>query len=262
MKRYFGGTLGANMFLELGALFDGTNEDAVTDHFRQHYGLALDPACRHHMFGTISEAENDTVRRGAKEVILDYLVDVVDRVGKPTMILRSGKERPVEPGSTFVNATGYFNDSALPYTPFASPSGRVLAINPRSYLTFLPAYTGYLLVEAAYRGVLDKLPLYEVDSVELQLRAKEALMATVVTHTLYNLVHLLDGMPLAAQREFGANFALWYPLHRQIGAGLRLMQFQKKRPEHLRQSLDRVRERYGIRLGPLAHFNPGQLRAS
>lgn len=97
------------------------------------------------------------------------------------------------------------------------------------------------------------LPLYEVDLLQLQKRAKEALLAATVTQSLYNLVHLLDGMPMSAQKEFGANFALWYPLHRQVAAGFRLMQFRKSHPDHWRKNLDRVRERFGIRLGPLSH---------
>lgn len=253
LSRYFGGTLGTDLFLELSKRFDGHNEDAVTDYFREHHGVALSQKCRHHMFGVLSRSENDTIARGAKEVLLDHLVDVVDRADGPAMLLRSGKEQAVQPGSIFINATGYFSESARAYQPFCSKSERVLAIHPRSNVTFLPAYTGFLLVDAAYRGSLSRLPLYELDVVDLLERAKDAVLPTVATHTVHNVIQLMAGMPAATRKEFGANYGLWYPLHRQLLTGMRLLRFAKAERKHCQDNLDRVRERFGVRLGPLQH---------
>lgn len=253
LARHFAGTVGSDLFLELAKRFNGDNEDAVTSYFRERHGVALTPDCGHHMFGVLSRRENEAIQRGAKEVLRDHLVDVVDRSGEPTLVLRSGREQRVEPGSIFINTTGYFSDSPHEYQPFASPSERVLAINARSYVTFLPAYTGFLLVDVAYRGSLASLPLYELDTPEFMRRTKGAVLATVATHTMHNVTLLLGRMPRAALREFGANFSLWYPLHRQLYSVMRLIRFSKQNPGHYRKSLDRVRERFGVRLGPLAH---------
>jgi hypothetical protein len=251
LRRHFGGWVGVDMFRELCGMFDGDNELQVMEHFRSRYALGLDPRCRRHMFGLISRHENDTIRRGADAIMMDYLDDVLDLNGKPVLRLRSGAEHPVEPGSWFINATGYFKESPFAYQPFMSASGRALAINPRSVLAFLPAYAGFLLAHGAYLGKLKSLPLYELDGVALRQRAPDAFMPAAITHMLYNLSLLLSALPRTAQREFGVNTALWFPLHRQVLAGVRLLRFQKQHPDHLRKSLDRVRQRFDVRLGLL-----------
>jgi hypothetical protein len=254
LRRHFGGTVGIDMMRELAECFDGDNEDAVTDLFRARHAVALHPRCRRHMFGVISRAENDAILRGADQITMDYLQDVVDGDAGPLMRLRSGAEHPVEPGATFVNATGHFRESPHPYQPFVSPSGRVLAINARSSLLPLPAYAGLLLVHGACLELLQQLPLYELDGVDLRNRAPEVFLPTVATHMLHNVMQLMPALPAKAQQQFGVDTARWFPLHRRLPAGLRLLRFIKRHPDHLRKSLDRVRERFDLRLGPLPHL--------
>ncbi len=259
IRRYFGGSPVIDIFSDLATRFDGTNEFAVTEYFRNRYAVALDPHCRHHMFGILSRTENDTIRQGAEQIVLDYLVDVVDRHNTPTMVLRSGVERAVEPGAWFINATGYYNETACSYQPYLSASGRVLANNPHSLINFIPANAAFLLVYAAYQGVLDRLPLYEVDFVELREKAKEAYLPTIVTHTLYNIFQLIPALPVEARMDFGSDIGRWYPLYRQLYSWSRFVRTQKRHPDHLRDSLDRVQQRYGIRLGLLNPANTPDL---
>lgn len=253
LRRYVGGTLPVEVFRDLAQHFDGDNELAVMDYFRERYAVALDPRCRRHMFGLLSVAENETISRGADEVVMDYLEDVIDRDDKPVLRLRSGDERAVEPGSWFVNATGYFKESPHGYLPFRSESGRVLAINPRSVFALLPAYAGYLMVYAAYQGLLERLPVYEFDSVHGREASGDAFMITVATHMMHNVSLVMSALPGAGRRDFGPDTNRWYPLHRQLAAAMRLTLFQKQHPDHLRKNLDRLRERFGLRLGPLPH---------
>jgi hypothetical protein len=45
----------------------------------------------------------------------------------------------------------------------------------------------------------------------------------------------------------------WYPPHRQLLDGLSFLWFIKHHPDHFRRSLDVIRDRFGVRCGPLPH---------
>ena len=63
-----------------------------------------------------SDSENETIAAGLNDVVMDHLVDVVDRDGQPELVYRSG------------NCTGYFEHDDRPYEPYLSASGAVLSI--------------------------------------------------------------------------------------------------------------------------------------
>jgi hypothetical protein len=110
-----------------------------------------------------------------------------------------------------------------------------------------------MLVHAAYHDQLRRLPLYELDGVTLRERAKDAFFPAVATHMLHNLMQLMRALPASVRHEFGADTTSWFPKFRQVWAGVQLLRFQNAHPDHLRRSLDRVRERFDVRLGPLTN---------
>jgi hypothetical protein len=50
----------------------------------------------------------------------------------------------------------------------------------------------------------------------------------------------------------GLDFNRWYPLPRRMIGTARFMLAHRREREHLRRTLDTVRERFGVRSGPLS----------
>ena len=261
LKRYYGGDTPVASFLDLARRFDGHNEREVLELFRSRYGVSLLPGAQRFGIGLLSVEENDFIARGAHAIIPDYLTDVVDRDGQPTMILRH-KTVPVEPGSWFINCTGYLFKNRLSYEPYVSASGNVVSVQPSSAIHFLSTCASYLLVHLAYLDKLKGLPLYEVDYGELNQKSRDALGCVVMSHTLYNAGVLTRALPFRVEREFGTNMEHWYPWHRRILDAVRVVGYLKRHPDHLRRTLDVVRERFDVRCGPLQQTHSGGLRVA
>jgi hypothetical protein len=205
------------------------------------------------MFGTLGEDENAAIAAGTREIIKDYLADVVDRDGRPTLLLRSGESRPIEPGSVIINCTGYVAQDWLPYEPYVSASGRVVSIQSSSAIHVLSSCSAYLLVHLSYLNLLNRLPLYELDLPALRRANRDASAIGIVPHMLYNMSLILNAVPRSVLEEFGTDVGRWFPLPRRMLDGMRFVQYMKKDPNHLRGSLDVMRERFKIRCGPLQH---------
>jgi hypothetical protein len=253
IRRFWGGMTPLAAFLDVGQRFDGTNEQAVLDHFRSTYAVSLVPDARRYLFGLLSKHENAVIAGGAREVIGDYLADVVDRDGRPTLLLRSGASRPIEPGSFIVNCTGYLIRDALPYEPFVSPSGKVVSIQSSSSLHIFTTWAAYFAVHLSYLDLLRRLPLYELDLVGLYRANREVVPPAIASQVLYNAGLIFGAAPRRVFDECGIDLERWYPAPRRLMDGIAFMWFQKRHSDHLRRALDVVRERFGVRCGPLPH---------
>ena len=106
-RRWWRGQSFTNLALEMTRRFDGTNETEVGAWFRDTYGTWLTPQTDNFLLGLLSEAENTTIADGLNDVIMDYLVDAVDRNGSTDLVFRSGSTKTIQPGSWIVNCTGY-----------------------------------------------------------------------------------------------------------------------------------------------------------
>jgi len=253
LRRWWGGTTPLSAFLDLAQRFDGRNEGEVLDRLRSNYTVSLVADSRRFMLGLLSEQENTVIARAARELIKDYLADVVDRDGRPTLLLKSGASRAIEPGSWIVNCTGYAFQNATPYEPYVSKSGKVVSVQPCSAIHVLSTIASYFLVHLAYLNQLKRLPLYELDFNALYRANRDVLSASIPTHALYNAALVIGAVPKSVLQEFGTDLELWYPAPRRLLDGVRFMQFQKRKPEHLKRSLDAIRERFDVRCGPLQH---------
>src|SRR6185312_668901 len=182
-RRWWSGTLGFTMAAQMSQRFDGTNETEVLEWFRGTYGLFVTPEATNFVFGVLSESERATIAAGLNDVVMDYLEDVVDRNGSTELVFRSGANKSIEPGSWIMNCTGYLGlDNVQPYEPYASASGAVVSINPRSAMLHLPAFQGYYLSHLLFLDKARELPLYEVDWYEL--RSKSSVMFPFVLFSL------------------------------------------------------------------------------
>lgn len=259
IRRWGGGRSINAMAEEMCSRFDGTNEGEVADWFRREFGVWLTPQTGNFLFGVLSEAENATIAAGLREVLMDHLVDVVDRDGSTEMVLRSGARRQVEDDSWIVNCTGYLLEGDHSYEPYLSAGGSVLSIQPRSAALHLTSYSAYFLTHLFLMDKLGDLPLYEADLVELWQKHRAVAPYALFTLVQYNLGLIADTVPGKVFRECGLDFARWYPWYRRTAAGLHFMRTHRRQSEHLRRSLDTVRERFGVRCGPLIE---GEARAS
>jgi hypothetical protein len=174
------------LYLDLAQCFDGHNEQAVLERLRAKYTVALVPDARRFRSGLLSRHENDVISRGAEDVIRGYLTDVIDRDGRPALLLKNGESRAIERDSWFINCTGYLTPREMPYEPYVSASGKVISIQRSSALHLQSASAAYFAVHLSYLDKLHVLPLYELDQLAMNRADSEALIAVNNSHTLYN----------------------------------------------------------------------------
>jgi thioredoxin reductase len=252
LRRGWGGYTPVQTFLDLSHRFNGRNEREVLEHLRAKYTVSLVPDARRFMLGLLSQHENDVIASGAHEVIRDYFVDVIDRDGCPMLLLRSGQSRPIEAGSWIINCSGYILQDEVPYEPYVSASGKVVSIQSCSAIHVLTSCAAYLAVHLSYLNKLHELPLYEMDFGALYRADRDVFSASIGPHTLYNMYLILSAVPKAVLDEFGTDAERWYPLPRRLLDLIRITSYQRRNPDHLRRTLDTIRERFSLRCGPLA----------
>ncbi|UZF56414.1 NAD(P)-binding protein [Gordonia polyisoprenivorans] len=251
IRRWFGGKRSN----EIGALaahrFDGTNEAEVTEWFRAKFGSEPIPDAAHHFLGLLSETERATISAGLHRVVRDYLVDVHDHNETTELVLRSGNTIEIAAGSLIVNCTGYLAVHDSPYDPYVSPGGSILSINDRSAVLHLTTYAGYFLTHLMFLDKLGDVPLYELDMVGLREKGSPAAAYVLLALAQYNLGLIFDAVPLQVFAQAGFNLDRWYPPPRQL-TGLAQFIFRHRRQrDRYRRTLDTVRERFGVRCGPL-----------
>ncbi len=251
LGRWWRGTSFNRFATELTRRFDGTNEIAVNEWFRDEYGLHLTPQTGNFLLGLLSEAENETIAAGLNQVVMDHLVDIVDRNGSTEMVLRTGSTKTVQPGSWIVNCTGYFKYDDRPYEPYVSSSRAVLSLNPRSITLQLPTFMGYFMTHLMMLGNIRDIPLYELDGMDLRNKANQTFPLAIFALTFHNLSLMLDHLPSTVFSQCGMDANRWYPLPRRTLDTARFLLSHRRDREHYRRTLDTVRERFDVRLGPL-----------
>ncbi|MFV8050072.1 potassium transporter [Mycobacterium sp. 48b] len=256
-RRWSGGISLTRMSIDLTRLFDGTNEDEVARWYRSSYGTSPTPQAAHFMAGVLSEAENAAIVAGLNDVVMDHLVDVVDSNGSADLLLRSGARKTVSPGSWIVNCTGYLIKDEHPYEPYLSGDGSILSVQLRSATMHLTSFAAYFVTHLMFLGKLNTVPLYELDLQDLALKSKKAMLYAMFTLAQYNLSLISDAVPVRVFRECGLDFNRWYPMPRQLSATARFMATHHRDREHLRRTLDTVRERFDVRCGPLVAAQAG-----
>lgn len=243
----------SNLSLEIIRRFDGTNEAAVWDWHRATYGTWLTPETGSFLLGVLSESENNTITHGLNEVIMDHLVDAIDRDGVTDLVFRSGSTKAIQPGSWIVNCTGYVTCHDHAYEPYVSGGGAVLSIQPRSATLHLSTYMGYFMTHLIFLNQLREIPLYELDVQELVKKSKIVFPYAVMALVQHNLSLIADSVPTKVFGDCGLDFDRWYPLPRRLIGTAQFVLTHRRGREHLRQTLDIVRERFDIRCGPLPH---------
>lgn len=261
-RRWWGGRFLSTIGVETTLRFDGTNENEVAAWFRGNYGIWLTPETGNFLLGVLSEAENMTIAAGLNHVVMDYLVDAVDRNGATELVFRSSASTAIEPGSWIVNCTGYFKPYTHPYEPYVSASGAVVSIQPRSATMHLTSYAGYYLPHLLFLDKITDIPLYELDAEEMRTKARVALPYTLFSLVQYNLSLISDNVPASVFLDCGLDFDRWYPWPRRMTALVKSVLTHRRQRPHLQRTLDTVRERFDVRCGPLTLSAPSPIVAN
>jgi hypothetical protein len=250
-RRWWGGTPVSNVARETARRFDGTNEREVGNWLRATYGVWLTPETDNLLFGLLSESENATIAAGLNDVIMDYLVDVVDHEAATELMFRSGATKAIAPGSWIVNCTGYLMRADQPYEPYVSDSGAVVSIQPRSATLQLTSLMAYFLTHLLFLGKIRDVPLYELDAQDVRSKARAAGPYALLSLVQHNLSLISDSVPSKVFLDCGINVDHWYPLPRRMIATAGFMRAHRREREHCRRALDTLRERFDIRCGPV-----------
>ncbi len=251
-RRWWDGQLLVSVFCEMAMRYDGTNEDEAFEYFRRRYGVQLDAPAERFLFGVLSKEERDVIGGGLTTIIDGYLDDVVDGPNSPEIVLRDGRRIPAQPGSVFVNCTGYVVRHSHPYEPYLSQHGAVLTITPRSMVHYLSSVSAYFLTHMFFLGKLKAAPLYEFDSETAFAKNRRVCGSAVLSLSLMNLIVLFGVLPFRVFDRCGLDLDRLFPLHRRVRAIIDLKLNGKRYVAHCRKALDRVRETHGLRCGPLA----------
>ncbi|MDG4667088.1 FAD-dependent oxidoreductase [Mycobacterium sp. 236(2023)] len=250
-RRWVGGTTVGKLGSQIAQRYDGTNEEEVWDWHRSTYGVWATEPTGSFVLGVLSSAEKNAISAGLSAAVNDYLVDVVDEGDSTELVLRGGGRHPVERGSWIVNCTGYVTQREDPYEPYVSAGGNVLSISPRSATLHLTSYMAYFGTHLLLTDTLRTLPLYEIDLFALQRKSKKAFPYATFTLVQHNMSLLADSLPNKVFRECGLDFNRWYPFPRQLATNVKFLRTHRAERERHRRTLDTLRERFGVRCGPL-----------
>jgi len=256
LRRWWEGDPFSSIFTKMARRFDGTNEVEVMEWYRDTYGTGLASEPGNFQFGILSEAENDTIAKGLSKVVMDHLVDVVDRDGSTEMVFKSGATKSFEPGSWVVNCTGYLMRGEHPYEPYTSSSGNVLSIQNRSATIPFPfgGLSAYLLTHLLFLDKLTQVPLYEMDLENYRRKfPRLAMVAAAVSLEMYNLSLIAEAVPVKVFSQNGLDFDRWFPFPRRLMATARLMLALRRDGKHHKRTLDTIAKRFDVRCGPLAN---------
>jgi cation diffusion facilitator CzcD-associated flavoprotein CzcO len=253
-RRWWRGESFTSLALEMTRRFDGTNETDIADWFRAKYGIWVTPQTANFLLGVLSEAENQTIADGLNDVVMDHLVDAVDRNGATDLVFRSGSTKTIQPGSWIVNCTGYFKYDDREYVPYLSRSGAVLSIEPRSVTLHLTSYMGYFMTHLLMLDKLKGIPLYELDWMDLRNKSNTAFPYTLFALVQYNLSLISDVVPAKVFVDCGLDFNRWYPLPRRLVGMAQFMRTHRRERDRVQRTLDTVRERFDVRCGPLVQI--------
>lgn len=251
VRRWLAGRTASQVFGKYADMYDGTNDQQVTDAYRRVYGITPMREAERFLNGNLSPSERDAISAGLNSTVMDYLSDVVDRNDLPQLVFRSGEEVPTVPGSWVVNCTGYILRENTTDAPYVSAGGRVVTIHSGSAIAQFSTYASYFLTHLAFLGKLDSTPLYQTDLTVVTRNHSQSSVGIGCCLAMYNLGLIADEVPLRVFTKCGVDFDRWAPMPRRLAASAQFMLTHRRKREHYRAALDTAAQRLGIRCGPL-----------
>jgi len=249
LKRWTSGELVSRFFRDMALNFDGENEGHTIAHFRMNYSTDPEGQDGVFLYGLQSEEEHARIKSGLSETHTDYLTDVVDGTHGPQIMLRSGATINIDEGSIIVNCSGSFfrGEQLEDPVPVVSPSGCVMAINPRSGFHFLSSVAGFFGAHLLYRDLLRGQGFYALDHEALFRQNRNAWVGASAAQAYMNQVLAVQALPLMLLDRCGLDLDRWYPLPRRMAGLLRMKSTASTDIAHCKLVLDKVSDRFGIK---------------
>lgn len=251
LRRWWKGKLSLATFRDVAMRFDGSNYDETFAYFRRAYGLSLNGSAEHCFFGYLSKSECEMVQNGIDEKIDEYLADVIDTPGGPTLLYRSGETRPVAEGSVIVNCTGSLLRGEARSIERVSRGGTLLNICSHGSLHFLSSVSAYFLTHLFFSERRANAPVYAIDANALFAINRRAWFVASITQAVLNPLLLLNALPMRTFDRCGLNTDRLFPLPRIIATLAEVQYNGSKYIDHCRQSLDSIASSYGVRCGEI-----------
>lgn len=260
-RRLFGGRQSLRAFGEIVARFDGDNEDAVFEVFKQAYTIGPDPKGQRCYLGLMSQAEAKEIAQGVQRFRHGYLRDVVEAETGPRAVMRDGTEFAVEPGAVFVYCTASLLRGATDPRPVLSPKGAVLTIGLRFGTHFLSSIGTFFLAHLYFTKKLRRSRILFADLEGLRGGAPRLWLMAALTLSYANSIVIANSLPMRTLRKCGMDVDRWHILPRRLLA-LAWMGYRRKRAvAHCNQVLRRVQARTGVKSGRL-YNNAARRRAA
>lgn len=251
LRRYFNRVSNLKTTIDIAMRFDGSNADEVFEHFRSTYSVGPDDRGEHFLFGIMSESESARIAAQTREIIYDYLNDVVDTADGPEMRFKSGRAKPIDAGSVIVNCSGYVFRSENAEPPLLSPGGKILSISSRASFNFLSSVSAYFLTHLLFTGQLQSVPFYVLDQNALMQKDRKTWQVTGTAQGLLNAILVSQALPLRVFRQFGLDFDRWHPFHKRLAGLVDLQINREKYARHCRRVLDDVAASHDVLCAPL-----------
>ena len=248
--RWFRAPLQMTAIRDCALRFDGTNEDAAFDYFRQTYTISPTGGGEQFLLGILSEEECAALSDAITETIPGYLDDVADTPEGPVMRMRDGNAHPVAPGTVFVNCTGHLLKTAGEARPLLSGNGAILTVTPQAPVHFLSSLSSYFSSHLFFLGKLAETPLWTLDMPELIKHGRKAWYLALLNHGFLNTMLLADALPIKALNQCGLDPDRWFPLPRRLASALHVMRHKTAYVAQCKATLTTVRDRFGVDCGP------------
>ena len=110
---------------------------------------------------------------------------------------------------------------------------------------------GYFMTHLLMLDKITDTPLYELDGMDLRNKSNVAFAYTLFSLVGYNLSLITDSVPNKVFSECGLDFNRWFPLPRRMAGTAQFLLTHRREREHLRRTLDTVRDRFDVRCGPI-----------
>jgi hypothetical protein len=251
-RRHVQGRLQSRTMADIALRWDGGNDEAVFDYFRETYALSPGGGGGQYFFAMMSESECRALAEGLTAYLPDYLEDVTDTAAGPEARLRSGARQALAPGTVLVNCTGHLLRRPRPYRPFLSPGGSILTITSRSAIYLLSSASAYFLSHLFLAGRLRRTPLWEMDLDSLRAAGRKPFFLGTLTLSYLNTLLLMEALPMRVMGRCGLDLDRWYPLPRRAAAALAMQRGRRAHAAHCREALTAAAARHGVRCGVLA----------
>ncbi len=235
--------------LNIALEYDEENLNSKIESLKKDYCLAPFEKAKQTLHGILSPEEAARITKAMEPEIYEYLADVKERNEGLNLHYKSGKTAPIAEGSWLINCQGYvYRQQATP-EPVLSRNKSVLSINETLPTLIFSSFAGYFLPHLWFRNQFEKVPIVYFNHPDLIRKEKSTFTFAIAAQIIYNLIGIIDALPIHVVYRCGLNFDKWFPLHRQIPVLIKILIKKRKLLKHTMGTLDHICTKYEVEKG-------------